>query len=873
MKAITISDRNAPRLRRTLTVAAMLLAGLCADNLHGQPNPAIPDREMRERRRAEIFSQKLDLTDDAKRAEVVRQLRELDDAREADIRARARARGIPTEGDKPGGGRFVLVDFDADDLPVFEQTENVNAAISTAAHQVRATAPYNVNGSNVLIGLWEAGGIPRGTHQEITGRVTVLDGATTITSHATHVAGTLIASGINASTRGMAPLATIAARNSTSDETEMTAAGAAAPNTAKVYLSNHSYGSSAGWEDDVWNGSFSDDGIATNDVPTNFGQYSTGSRDWDSISASLPYYQIFISAGNHRDDAAPSSGGTWYASSSPLTARIYDPAQHPLGDGVYKNGYDSMEGNKLAKNVISVGAVNDAVSGGNRSVSAATPASFTSWGPADDGRIKPDIVANGTSLISSDYTSATATASLSGTSMASPNACGSAALLIEYFRDRFPGSDMRASTLKALLIHTADDRGNAGPDYQYGWGLMNTKAAADVIKAHADNNGGATMIESSVSTTVTSRTHVFGWNGSSPLRVTLVWTDPAGTAKSGHDDRTRALVNDLNLVVTGPGDVNYFPYVMPHVGVWTTATLDDVAITGTNTVDNVEQVYRSTPVAGTYYITVNYSGSLSGGSQNYSLIVSGQTPAEISVDNNGPPLTTLADNSGTVNFGQLTPTNPPAVRTFTLRNLGGSPLTGLNVAKDGAHAADFAVSSLTATNVNPGTNLTFTVTFNHAAPGQRNAALHITSNDTNESPFDINLTGTRLTALESWRLACFGSTNNSGAGADTNNFDGDVAVNLVEFGLATDPKVVNPLPVSFAVVGGAFEYTYQRNKAALGELTYGVVWTDNLPGGSWSSSGVTESILSDNGSVQMVKATIPLGPTGQRYVTLRITKN
>jgi hypothetical protein len=287
----------------------------------------------------------------------------------------------------------------------------------------------------------------------------------------------------------------------------------------------------------------------------------------------------------------------------------------------------------------------------------------------------------------------------------------------------------------------------------------------------------------------------------------------------------------------------------------------------------VEQVYRATPTAGTYYITVNYSGSLSGGSQNYSLIVSGQTPPEISVDNNGPPLTTLTDNSGSVNFGVLTATNAPAVRTFTIRNLGGSPLIVSNILKDGLNAADFAVSGLTTTNINAGTNTTFTVTFNPFTNGLRTAALHISSNDTNEVPFDINLAGTRLTALESWRLAHFGSTNNSGAGADTNNFDSDAAVNLVEFGLATDPKVINSLPVNFAVTNGVFEYIYQRNESALGELTFSVVWTDTLPGGTWSSSGVTENILSDHGSVQVVKATIPLGLSGQRFVKLRITKN
>ena len=69
--------------------------------------------------------------------------------------------------------------------------------------------------------------------------------------------------------------------------------------------------------------------------------------------------------------------------------------------------------------------------------------------------------------------------------MATPNSVGSATLLIQQFSSLFPGQAMRSSTLKGLLIHTADDLGNTGPDYKYGWGLVNVKAAADKIgRAH-----------------------------------------------------------------------------------------------------------------------------------------------------------------------------------------------------------------------------------------------------------------------------------------------------------------------------------------------------------------------------------------------------
>ena len=101
--------------------------------------------------------------------------------------------------------------------------------------------------------------------------------------------------------------------------------------------------------------------------------------------------------------------------------------------------------------------------------------SFSSWGPTDDGRIKPDLVANGEAVYSPLAGSNTAYGSYWGTSMATPNATGSTALLIEHYANLFSNGAIRSSTMKGLLIQTADDRGNAGPDYRYVWGLVDSK--------------------------------------------------------------------------------------------------------------------------------------------------------------------------------------------------------------------------------------------------------------------------------------------------------------------------------------------------------------------------------------------------------------
>jgi uncharacterized repeat protein (TIGR02543 family) len=177
---------------------------------------------------------------------------------------------------------------------------------------------------------------------------------------------------------------------------------------------------------------------------------------------------------------------------------------------------------------------------------------------------------------------------------------------------------MRSSTLKGLVIHTADDLGTAGPDYKFGWGLVNVKAAADLIKLHSDEPTLQHLVEQSLTTATTSRTNSFTWSGTNAIRVTLCWTDPAGTAQTTLDSTTKNLVNDLELRVIGPTGQIYMPYVLVP------STPDVAATTGDNAIDNVEQVYISTPsTSGVCRIIVSLHSMLSSGtSQPYSIIFS-----------------------------------------------------------------------------------------------------------------------------------------------------------------------------------------------------------------------------------------------------------
>ena len=518
------------------------------------------------------------MNDPKTRAAVVDFMSNREKIRYQAVLAKAKLLGIPVRLDGPGGKVSILYDFRGEE-PLYRTTFNANAAISSGANLLYPS-PYSLNGSGVKVGVWDGGSV-RNTHREFTTiRVVKRNSTAPLDDHATHVAGTVGASGFTASARGMAPNVSIDSWDWNDDYTEMTSSGAASAtgDASKIPLSNHSYGY----------------GATTADM----GRYESESVQTDSLAVSMPYYLICWAAGNEQDEL------------------------------IAKNGFQSITFNGLSKNILTVGAVNDAVSGGVRSPSAGTMSSFSSWGPCDDGRIKPDVVANGVSVNSPIDTSDSAYASYGGTSMATPSATGAAALLTQLYAREFSGQRMRSSMLKGLLIHTADDLGNAGPDYQFGWGLINVKGAADVILAHKASLAAPKLIENSVTSSVSSRAHTFVWDGVTPVRATLCWTDPAGAAQADNS-RTANLRHNLDLTITAPNGTVLPPYVMPFVGNWSDAAMNSVATTGKNNVDNVEQVYVSAPnQAGTYTVTVSRDGALTTSSQVYSLVVTGGVNVE-----------------------------------------------------------------------------------------------------------------------------------------------------------------------------------------------------------------------------------------------------
>jgi hypothetical protein len=210
---------------------------------------------------------------------------------------------------------------------------------------------------------------------------------------------------------------------------------------------------------------------------------------------------------------------------------------------------------------------------------------------------------------------------------------------------------------------------------------------------------------------------------------------------------------------------------------------------------------------------------------------------------------------------------------FLIRNAGTGELTGLALSlAPGGSAADFSFEALADNTLLPAATRPFSLTFSPGGPGPRTAKLLIASNDPDENPFEVNLTGRLATPLETWRHTYFGSTANTGAGADLNDAEADGLVNLLEYATAADPVKPSPSPLEFSMDGDGLHLTYSRPAAGPDELSYAVETSASLTGG-WSPevNAVTE-ILSSNAGVQRVRTTLPADSEPRRFLRLRVTR-
>jgi cysteine-rich repeat protein len=491
-------------------------------------------------------------------------------------------------------------------------------------------APFGLNGSGVAVGIWDAGQA-RPTHQDLAPRITVRDLAAPIHDHSTHVAGTICGTGAtDASSKGMAPSATAFSFDFAGDIlTEMTTAGKLPPVGDGIVLTSNSWGAATGWALDP-SCNWIDYGSA------GFGAYDNNASLLDNLvrTRRLAFVK---SAGNDGTECGPAG--------ICLQSRNTD-CDGTLGSDGFR--YGNVEAMSSAKNVLTVGAVED---------NGTTKTDFSSCGPADDGRIKPDVVANGRNLNSTGGASDTAHLSMSGTSMATPVVSGVIALVTEEWK-KLHGSRSAAlnkptpDLVKAVLVNTATDLGRPGPDYAYGHGLVKAKEAIDVLEA-PNPDGGVNIAPNQVRTAFISEGETLNFRVSTPagvptgtVKTTVAWDDLPGSSSSlvrycnfvnfkvacttnadctpfnpaGACDPAPCgavpcnLKNDLETWLwTANFSGAYAPWVPPGVG-----SLTANAFQYLNHVDNVETIQASDPNGGELPLTV-FGFTVTGGQQRFTL--------------------------------------------------------------------------------------------------------------------------------------------------------------------------------------------------------------------------------------------------------------
>lgn len=498
------------------------------------------------------------------------------------------------------GKHYVLYNI-LGNKPIYMTTNNRKSAISTKTTSLSPGGDLNLGleGEGMTIGIWELD-YPLATHQEFmnddgTSRVTAIDtnNPNVGGGHASHVAGTLGAVGVNNSSKGMAPKSNIVAGNVAGHKTET----ANEHLNSGMLVSNHSYGVVVDSDTDSWFfGSYASFNYS--------GSLNDGARAWDQILYNTPYYTKVESAGN--DGTFSYTGG--------------------LGPGL-----DKLTGSTVCKNNIVVANANISVNippFGDPTITGASIAPSSSQGPTDDGRIKPDIAGRGTNVYSCDDITESSYGNSSGTSMAAPGVAGSLLLLQEYYNN-LNSNFMRSATLKGLVCHTAtDDAENPnitaisypGPDPFWGWGLLNAEFAAQTITAAQSNEA---IVEERTLNNGDVYSFTVNVTESEKFMATICWTDIAGGTQNGIlNSTTPSLENDLDLRITDIDNNEYFPWKLDLSNL-------PAAIKGDNIVDNIERVEIETPTAGQYTITISHKGVFPGptpgsvGSQDYSLIVTG----------------------------------------------------------------------------------------------------------------------------------------------------------------------------------------------------------------------------------------------------------
>jgi hypothetical protein len=584
-------------------------------------------------------------------------------------------------------------------------------AAQTSRVDIVQGPPYGLNGDGVVLSYFELSPADT-THPEFGGRLTThfpANAGTSDQDHATHTAGTMIAAGnlpalSSAQAKGMAPAATLHGYSACDDcnwladkRTQVPAVGSVADNNSWGYVLGWCFSRCNAPTNWLWTGN--DEYIAAYDStdaaidkiartgPTLF-VHSAGNEASNSNGPSVAPY-----AHNHVDNdgntltnetfcySQDGSGNDCPAPQCTAGPAHCEVVRHPTHGAVGSLGLTAA-----SKNVMAVGATD----------SGKNVTSFSSRGPARDGRVKPDIMAKGFNTLSTLPNNQYGRSS--GTSMSAPVVTGISALLTQQYRKSFNNANPLPTTLKALLIAGAVDTGNPGPDYTNGFGFADAKNSVDVIIA----DGGQNKRISIANATQGSQTDLpLTLSGAQNLRVVLAWADPEIVFLGGDDIASKALVNDLDLVVRDPNGNEVLPYILDKDNPGANATR------GVNKVDNVEEVEIAGAAAGTYHVIVKGTHIAANAPQQFVVVSTGGALGQ-----SAPPCTdpTEPNDSAAQAFGFIGSGQHVTAR---LCEAGDSDFFKVRVEKAGP---------LTVSVTSNGTPLTVTLTGNGVTNGTANVA-------------------------------------------------------------------------------------------------------------------------------------------------------
>lgn len=522
-------------------------------------------------------------------------------------------------------------------------------------------------------------------------RVTDAEGLGSYDTHATSVAGVMIAGGLSSAAKGIAYNAEIVAHSWNNPF------GTILSQTAtESRVSNHSYGAVFGWDSAVMTipvpnqpsvirtvNYFIGDIFASTVESPYYGLYNLQARIADETAILQPYQLITAAAGNERgqnefvghksiyiggnpyfvaqaglisvgiqEDVLFNGSNYWYFSQGNLSVTspnnaseqiIFTPnagqvatslSGKPGADGGTL-GFDTIpQGHQVAKNVLTVGSVTSAGALWFQAQSSTVVGKGTVFGPTDDGRVKPDVMANGVNvntpkleIVGGVPQSNQYETTGSGTSFSSASLSGGTSLLSELQERALnfgPKEPLRAATLKGVILHTATDISTTGPDYRSGWGTAQIDKAAALIQANY-NSSARTFIKEVVVPDGGEVAFTVRAAGSQQIKVTASWADPVAQpdpntgllpdqqAWTESSPGSGTYIEPTNSVLNNNLDVRVYPITNnttnpPTLGTaimpWklNPASPASAATRGQNDVDNVEQVLTPTsPVAGTYY--------------------------------------------------------------------------------------------------------------------------------------------------------------------------------------------------------------------------------------------------------------------------------